>query len=148
MAIDDATTEAATSSEDKTDGVIEMEMEAAVHQPRTKKDDEVDPEGIHSHGEVSEKERGRDLVRLDREKNGSKNCKRRRGGIGQRRKREIRDQQFNHAVLPKVSVKKDTTTKGMFVMCCVMYERSCYHIHIPHYTSLLFIFISIYRTKR
>ena len=87
-------------SEDKTDGAIEMEKDAAVHQPRTEIDDEVDPEErIRSHGEdeggeVSKRERSRKLVSEERKRIGNKNSRKRRGGIGKRRKREIKDHQF------------------------------------------------------
>jgi len=59
----------------------------------------VDPEErIRSHGEdeggeVSERERSRKLVSEERKRIGNKNSRKRRG-IGKRRKREIRDQQF------------------------------------------------------
>lgn len=71
----------------------------AKHQPMTERDDEVDPEErICSHGEdgggdVTERERGMKLLNEERKRIGNKNSRKRRG-IGKRRKREIKDQQF------------------------------------------------------
>jgi len=49
--------------------------------------------GGEEEGGVSRKDRDRELVRLDREKNGSKNCKRRKG-VGRKEKRKRKEQEF------------------------------------------------------
>ena len=50
--------------------------------------------GGEEEGGVGEKERGKELVRKERERIGEKNCKRRRDGIGKKAKRKRKEQEF------------------------------------------------------
>ena len=75
--------------ENFSEGLVDKELFGAFDE----NDDVYSKYSSEDEGGVSRKDWGRELVRLDREKNGSKNCKRRKG-VGKKRKREIKKQQF------------------------------------------------------